>query len=127
MRILVVSQNYAPEPTSVGPFTTGLAEHFAAAGHDTVVATTFPHYPEWQWQDGSRRLTLIETINGVQVRRLRVILPQRPGSTAWRLAFDMSLGLGMLLNSVGVATPDVIICGSPPVETAFVGIEKVTV
>jgi colanic acid biosynthesis glycosyl transferase WcaI len=34
----------------------------------------------------------------------------------------MSLGLGMLLNSVGVATPDVIICGSPPVETAFVGI-----
>lgn len=36
--------------------------------------------------------------------------------------FDMSLGLGMLLNSVGVATPDVIICGSPPVETAFVGI-----
>ena len=122
MRILVVSQNYAPEPTSVGPFTTGLAEHFAEAGHDTVVATTFPHYPQWQWQDGTRRLRLVETINGVQVRRLRVILPPRPGSTAWRLVFDMSLGLGMLLNSVGVATPDVIICGSPPVETAFVGI-----
>lgn len=122
MRILVVSQNYAPEPTSVGPFTTGLAEHFAEAGHDTVVATTFPHYPQWQWQDGTRRLRLVETINGVQVRRLRVILPPRPGSTAWRLVFDMSLGLGMVLNSVGVATPDVIICGSPPLETAFVGI-----
>jgi len=51
-----------------------------------------------------------------------VILPRRPGSTAWRLVFDMSLGLGMLLNSVGVRTPDVIICSSPPVETAFVGI-----
>lgn len=70
VRILVVSQNYAPEPTSVGPFTTGLAEHFAEGGHETVVATTFPHYPEWQWQDGTRRLRLVETINRVQVRRL---------------------------------------------------------
>jgi colanic acid biosynthesis glycosyl transferase WcaI len=122
VRILVVSQNYAPEPTSVGPFTTGLAEHFAGAGHYTVVATTFPHYPQWKWQDGGRRLRLVETIKGVQVRRFRVILPPRPGSAAWRLVFDMSLGLGMLLNAVGVATPDVIVCGSPPVETAFVGI-----
>jgi len=122
LRILIVSQNYAPEPTSVGPFTTGLAEHFVEAGHDTVVATTFPHYPQWRWQDGTRRLRLVEMINGVQVRRLRVILPQRPGSTAWRLVFDLSLGMGMMLNTFGVATPDVIICGSPPVETAFVGI-----
>ena len=122
MRILIVSQNYSPEPTSVGPFTTGLAEHFAEAGHETVIATTFPHYPQWQWQDGTRRLRLVETINRVQVRRLRVILPRRPGSTAWRLVFDMSLGLGMVLNSVGAATPDVIVCTSPPLETAFVGI-----
>ncbi len=122
MRILIVSQNYAPEPTSVGPFTTGLAEHFAEAGHETVVATTFPHYPQWKWQDATRRLRLVESVNHVQVRRWRVVLPRRPGSTAWRLVFDMSMGFGMLLNSVGVATPDVIICGSPPLETAFVGI-----
>lgn len=122
MRILVVSQSYAPESTSVGPFTTGLAEHFAQGGHETVVATTFPHYPQWQWQDGTRRLRLVETINHVQVRRWRVILPRRPGSTAWRLVFDMSMGMAMVLNSVGVATPDVIICSSPPLETAFVGI-----
>jgi colanic acid biosynthesis glycosyl transferase WcaI len=122
MRILVVSQNYAPEPTGIGPFTTGLAEHFAEVGHDTVVATTFPHYPQWRWQDGTRRLRLLETINRVQVRRWRVVLPRRPGSTAWRLVFDASVGVGMLLNSIGVATPDVIVCGSPPIETAFVGI-----
>jgi colanic acid biosynthesis glycosyl transferase WcaI len=122
VRILIVSQNYAPEPTSVGPFTTGLAEHFAQSGHETMVATTFPHYPEWKWRDVSRRLRLVETINGVQVRRWRVILPRRPGSTAWRLVFDMSLGLAMVLNCTGIRPPDVIICGSPPLETAFVGI-----
>lgn len=122
VRILLVSQSYRPEPTSVGPFTTGLAEHFAESGHDTVVATTFPHYPQWRWQDGTRRIRLIETINHVQVRRWRVILPRRPGSTAWRLVFDMSMGLAMVLNSVGVAVPDVVICSSPPLETAFVGI-----
>ena len=117
-----MSQNYTPEPTSVGPFTTGLAEHFAEAGHETVVATTFPHYPEWKWQDSSGRLRFVETINGVQVRRWRVVLPRRPGSTAWRLVFDMSLGFGMVFNSLGITSPDVIVCGSPPVETAFVGI-----
>lgn len=122
VRVLIVSQNYAPEPTSVGPFTTGLAEHFAEAGHETVVATTFPHYPQWQWQDGTGRLKLVETIKRVQVRRWRVILPREPGSPKWRVVFDMSLGFAMVLNSIGVAKPDVIICGSPPVETAFVGV-----
>jgi colanic acid biosynthesis glycosyl transferase WcaI len=34
----------------------------------------------------------------------------------------MSMGIAMVLNSVGVPTPDVVICGSPPLETAFVGI-----
>ncbi|HXC76406.1 MAG TPA: glycosyltransferase [Candidatus Acidoferrum sp.] len=122
MRILVVSQSYSPEPTSVGPFTTGLAEHFAESGHSVVVATTFPHYPQWRWQDGTRRIRFIETINHVQVRRWRVILPRRPGSATWRLVFDMSMGLGMILNSIGVDVPDVVICSSPPLETAFVGI-----
>src|SRR2546422_11098784 len=46
--ILLIGINYAPELTGIGPYTTGLADHFAGQGHHVWVITGVPHYPEWR-------------------------------------------------------------------------------
>ena len=48
LRVLITSSYYWPEDTGNAPYVTGLAEHLAARGDDVVVATGFPHYPEWE-------------------------------------------------------------------------------
>ena len=71
MHILVLGINYAPEKTSVAPFTTGLCEHLAALGHRVTVVTAFPYYPQWRVWDGYRgSLYRRETLNGVELRRV---------------------------------------------------------
>ena len=47
-RLLVVSTNYAPELTGIGPYAAQLAEHWAASGAETHVLTGMPHYPSWR-------------------------------------------------------------------------------
>ncbi|MER6926710.1 hypothetical protein ABT314_48820, partial [Streptomyces spiralis] len=42
--LLLVSTNYAPEHTGIGPYATQLAEHWAARGADTHVLAGMPHY-----------------------------------------------------------------------------------
>ena len=118
MRILILGHNYAPELTGIAPYTTGLAEHFAAAGHSITVLTTFPHYPRYRWQ-GRPGLFRAETLAGVAVRRIRVILPRR-SNAIWRILFDTSVGLGCLVSTVGVARPNLIIAVVPTLQTGFV-------
>jgi len=48
MSILLIGINYAPELTGIGPYTTGVAEHFARQGHSVRVITGVPHYPAWR-------------------------------------------------------------------------------
>ena len=52
LRVLVLGLNYAPEPTGIAPYTSGLAEGLAARGHQVRVLTGLPHYPQWRVADG---------------------------------------------------------------------------
>jgi colanic acid biosynthesis glycosyl transferase WcaI len=113
VRVLITGVNYRPEPTGIGPYTAGLAEHLACRGHDVVVATTYPHYPHWEWQrDGCAPVALV---NGVEVRRRSVILPRRR-TFHWRFAYDTSFALASMRSGLGVRRPDVVLCVSPPVQ-----------
>ena len=47
-RLRIIGINYAPESTGIAPYTTGLAEHLAASGHEVTVVTGLPHYPAWR-------------------------------------------------------------------------------
>src|SRR4051794_39918985 len=65
MKIVILSINYWPEVTGIGAFTTYRAEYLASAGHDVVVCTTFPYYPEWKVPPAySGKLFATETRNG---------------------------------------------------------------
>ena len=69
--VLVVGINYAPEPTGIAPYTTGLAEHLAQTAASVEVFTGLPHYPSWDVpRPYRRRLRTDEVVGGVHVRRL---------------------------------------------------------
>ena len=70
MRILVLGINYWPEQTGIGPFTAGRCESLAAHGHDVVVCTARPYYPEWNIAPAYRRRFLLrEEHNRVTILR----------------------------------------------------------
>src|SRR2546427_4550189 len=114
LKILILGVNYAPELTGIGPVTTEFAEDLAAAGHEVVMATTFPFYPRWRWYDRPS-LKKVEFRNGVQVRRFWMLLPRSRGA-AWRVVSDTSFSAAMLPNVVGIGRPDCIVAVSPPVQ-----------
>jgi glycosyltransferase involved in cell wall biosynthesis len=120
LRILIAGANYAPESTSVAPFTTGLAEHLSQQGHEVTVATTFPFYPLWRWFYRPKHWRIRENINGVDVWRTKIVLPPRRTAT-WRIIFDTSIALTTAITALSIPRVDVAICVSPPVQTTLIG------
>ena len=120
MRVLFLGINYAPERSGVAPFTTGLCEHLANQGHDVVVVTTFPHYPEWRVWDGYRgSFYRKNSANGVSVHRVWHFVPRRPSSLVQRLVYDLSFTTSAFLAALFTRKCDVIYCSCPPLEVAF--------
>jgi len=116
--LLILGMNYAPEVTGIGPFTTGIAEHFVKEGYSVTVATTFPHYPAWRvdprYARGQRRR---ERQNGVEIRRGWVYIPTRR-SLRQRLLYDSSLAATTATAVIG-RRANAIICVCPPLQLAL--------
>jgi colanic acid biosynthesis glycosyl transferase WcaI len=120
MRVLVLGINYAPERTSVAPFTTGLCEHLAANGNTVTVVTAFPYYPEWRVWDGYRgSLYRREIINGVAVHRVAHYVPHKPSRLIERLAYDISFAVNCFIAALFAGGCDIIYCSCPPPTVAF--------
>jgi len=65
MRILILSQYYAPEPEAIP---TELAQGLVRRGHEVTVFTGFPNYPYGKIYEGYRlRLWQKEKADGVNV------------------------------------------------------------
>lgn len=120
MRLLVLGINYAPERTSVAPFTTGLCEHLAAKGHEVTVVTAFPYYPEWKvWEAYRGHVFKEEFIHGVRVLRVWHYVPGRASRLVERLAHDFSFSLNAFLAGLGTGPCDLIYCACPPPSSAL--------
>jgi len=115
MHILVLGINYAPEKTSVAPFTTGLCEHLAALGHRVTVVTAFPYYPQWKVWEGYRgSLYRRETLHSVEVRRVAHFVPWKPSNLFQRLAYDLSFAISAFVAALFTGKCDLIYCSCPP-------------
>jgi len=111
VRVVILGVNYAPEPTGIAPYTTGIAAGLAKRGHEVLVLTGHPHYPYWKRVDRGARLRSDETMDGVRVRRLKHPVPQHH-SWAARAVMELIFGLQLITSRWGSA--DVVICVTPP-------------
>lgn len=117
VKVAILGINYAPEPTGIAPYTTGLAIGLAKRGHEVLVLTGHPHYPYWKRLDSSSRRRSEEMIDGVRVRRLKHPVPPH---LSWigRAAMEFTFGLQLLTTTWG--RPEVVICVSPPLVATAV-------
>lgn len=113
MKILVVSAYYAPERAGNAPYVSGVAEHYAAQGHDVVVLSGMPHYPSWQLELAPKRSTL----RGVTVVRRPHYVPAGQ-SARHRARYELSLAACGARSLVGLARPDVIVGVVPTLSGA---------
>ena len=102
--------NYAPEPTGIAPYTSGLCKGLVERGHSVRVLTAMPHYPEWSVRPGYSGWRMRERIAGVRVTRLRHYVPARPSGLR-RLLSEISFGLHAAVAAWG--RPDVVVFVSP--------------
>lgn len=111
VKVAILGINYAPEPTGIAPYTTGLAMGLAKRGHDVRVLTGYPHYPQWKRDENSSGFRSSEDMDGVQVRRLSHFVPSRLSWTG-RAVMEVTFGLQLLTTRWG--RPDVVVCVTPP-------------
>ncbi len=107
MRVLILSQYYAPEPI---PKPAELAEHLRARGHAVWVLTGLPSYPEGRLYAGYRpALWRRERISGVEVLR------------TFEFPYHGPLKLGRVLNYASFMTSAVAACALlPDVDVIYV-------
>jgi colanic acid biosynthesis glycosyl transferase WcaI len=115
VKVAVLGINYAPEPTGIAPYTTGLAMGLTKRGYEVLVLTGHPHYPYWKRDKRIAGFRSEEEIDGVRVRRLKHRVPRR---LSWigRAAMELTFGLQLLTTRWG--RPEVVICVTPPLLAA---------
>jgi len=114
MRIVILSINYWPEETGIGPYTTHRAEYLAGAGHEVTVCTTFPYYPEWKVNAQFRgKFASTEVRNGVKILRSRAYVPN-PVTSVRRIAHEATFVFGSLVRAAMCRRPDLLFVISPP-------------
>src|SRR5690242_13751004 len=111
VKVAILGINYAPEPTGIAPYTTGLATGMAQRGHDVHVLTGEPHYPYWKRAPAGYGWRSEEWIDNVCVRRFKHPVP-RELSWAGRALMETMFGLQLL--TAGWRHPDVVVCVTPP-------------
>ena len=119
MDVLVASQYFRPEvgatQNRLGAFVDGLAER----GHRVTVVCEQPNHPAGVFQPGfGRRPLMTAHEDGVKVHRVWVAASPVK-TTARRLAFYATFGLGAGAAALAVRRPDVVFVSSPPLPGAL--------
>jgi colanic acid biosynthesis glycosyl transferase WcaI len=116
MNILILGINYAPEMVGIGPYTAGMAQYLAAAGHAVTVVCAKPYYPQWKvdpaYAGGGQRIT---AEHGVRVVRVPTYVPSNPDGKR-RLAHHMSFAVRAeiaMMAETRRSRPDVVIGIAP--------------
>lgn len=123
MKIAILGLNYAPEIIGIGPYTTGLAEALARAGHEVRVVAGQPYYPEWRARRG-RRLWSANRSDGLSVLHVPHFIPRRPTGTM-RLLHHLSFAFFALWPMLSIAffwRPDRVIAIAPSLLSAPLGL-----
>ena len=123
--VLLVGINYAPEPTGIAPYTTGMAEHLAQFATSVTVLTGMPHYPNWdldpahKWVFRSSEVIALGNGTGLTVQRTRHYVPGRQNALTrggYEASFLMSASSSRMEHR-----PDLVIAVTPSLSGAVAG------
>jgi len=121
MKLLILGLNYAPENIGIAVYTTGMAEFFAANGHEVEVVSGQPYYPGWKIMNGhSAWLYSKKQENGVNITRVPHYIPSKPTGIK-RILHYVSFAFCAFFSMIGKAVryrPDVIITIAPSLIAA---------
>lgn len=119
MKIAFVSINYAPEPTGISVYTTGMAEYCAHQGDSVTVYTGFPYYPLWSKSEKDRQKWYRrERIGSVTVRRNYLYVPRRPTAGS-RILHELSFVICASINYLFGPRAEYTVIVSPPLFLAL--------
>ena len=111
LNVLVTTTYYWPEEAGSAPYLAGLAQHLQEQGHRVVVATGYPHYPEWRLPSDAP-FARTERHGDVEVRRRRHYVP-RNQTAAHRALYEASLYATGLTALVRRPRPHLVIGTCP--------------
>ncbi len=116
MKLLILGLNYSPEPIGIGPYTAGLAEALAEAGHDIRVVTSHPYYPAWRRQEGYPRVAYRrEKHRGVRIIRCPLYVPAKPSGVK-RILHHLSFAATASIPAIWLGIrwrPDLVLTIAP--------------
>lgn len=121
LKVTIIGINYAPEVTGIAPYTTGLAERLVRDGYEVRVVTSMPHYPAWRILPEHVDLPNVDTVSGVELRRLRHHIPTESGMLG-RLRMELGFAFRAVTSRWG--QPDVVICVSPSLVSSAAALLK---
>lgn len=111
LNILITTSYYWPEEAGSAPYLAGAADYLQRQGHRVVVATGYPHYPEWRLPSNAP-LFATDWHGQVEVRRRWHYVPRRQ-TTVRRAIYEASL-FTLGLSALPVRPrPDVILGTCP--------------
>jgi len=117
MRILFITQYFAPETEIGGIRILEIASRLQSMGHEIAILTGLPNYPSGKLFDSYRRKawrgTWTETVHGLNVTRVP-LFPSHDKKTLPRLLNYFSFLFAGAARSVFMKPPDVVVCTSPP-------------
>ncbi|WP_250630477.1 glycosyltransferase family 4 protein [Rhodoflexus caldus] len=123
MRVLLITPSFPPDRGACPRHMQGVVDGLVQAGHEVVVLTALPHYPQGKIDNHFRgKLFHQDFFKGYEVWRC-ALMPSASVSILPRLFSVLSLMFFMLLRSKTVAAfaPEWIIVQSPPLPLALLG------
>lgn len=121
LRVLLLGLNYAPEPTGIALYTSGLADGLAARGHRVRVLTGLPHYPQWKVAHGYESGADNGADSNPAVTHLPHHVPSPPGMGG-RIAMELTYGRRLARADWG--EPDAVVAVTPALLATAAAVVK---
>ncbi|TWU22916.1 putative glycosyl transferase [Novipirellula galeiformis] len=114
MKILIVSNLFAPDFCGGAAQFTDLAKGLLQRGHEVEVFTAFPYYPEWVKKSDYGFFALKpERVDGVNVVRHGLYVPGNPSRLVPRLCYELSFAVVLFRSLFRGSRSDVTIVFCP--------------
>jgi colanic acid biosynthesis glycosyl transferase WcaI len=133
-KVLLISQNFTPEPTGIGKYNGEMINWLAVNGYDCSVITTYPYYPQWEVQEPYKKrsfwfkkeiIKYPESNTTTTVYRCPLYVPSNPSGKK-RIIQDFSFWTSMIWKILGLIITgkrfDLIITIAPPFHLGYLGL-----